>query len=90
MKNTNYVNRVVFKKTWWEVYAHGPNEGPGSIYKCQTAQEAYKEAVVKCNLGFNDAPRVEVRVDQVTRESRVIDTPGLIQETIMERLDEQS
>lgn len=87
MGNVNYVNRVVYKKTWWEAYTLWPNEGRGDTQQFRTSEEAYKAAVGMCDLGFNDPPRVEVRIDKVTRESRKIDKPGAIHETIMEQLD---
>ena len=87
MDNTNYVNRVVSHETWWEAYTLWPNAGRGHTHKCHTASEAYREAVGMCDRGFNDPPRVEVRIDQVTRESRIIDTPGIIQQAVMESLD---
>ena len=85
--DVHYVNRVVFKKMWWEAYTLWPKEGRGETHKFHTAQEAYTAAVAMCDRGFNDPPRVEVRIDQVTRESRIIDTPDFIQEAVMERLD---
>ncbi len=84
---TQYINRVVSKETWWEAYTLWPKEGRGHTHKCRTAKEAYREAVDMCERGFNDPPRVEVRIDQVTRESRIIDTPGIIQQAVMESLD---
>ena len=83
MNKANYVNRVLWKKTWWETYALWPNGGRGDTQRFHSAKEAYKAAAALCDRGFNDPPRVEVRMDQVTRESRIIDTPDLTQETIM-------